>query len=94
MKSSGDLVRLFNLYSANEFHAFNDVRQVREAAQFSPAVVGTLAKLEHHVQQTVARHTALRSCRAVTDGGKGRLDRVRCSKMLPVQRRKIIKCHY
>jgi hypothetical protein len=32
MKSSGDLVRLFDLFSVNEFHAFNDLCQVREAA--------------------------------------------------------------
>jgi hypothetical protein len=32
MKLSGDLVRLFDLFSVNEFHAFNDLRQVREAA--------------------------------------------------------------
>jgi len=32
MKSSGELVRLFDLVSVSEFHAFNDLHQVREAA--------------------------------------------------------------
>ena len=32
MKSSGDLVRLFDLFSVNEFHTLNDFREVREAA--------------------------------------------------------------
>ena len=32
MKSSGDLVRLLDLFSVNEFHTFNDLRQIRETA--------------------------------------------------------------
>lgn len=32
LKSSGDLVRLFDPFSVNELHAFHDLRQVREAA--------------------------------------------------------------
>ena len=32
MKSSGELVWLFDLVSVSEFHAFNDLHQVREAA--------------------------------------------------------------
>ena len=32
MKSSGDLVGLFDLFSINEFHAFNNLCQVFEAA--------------------------------------------------------------
>ncbi len=32
MKSSGDLVGLFDLFSVNKFHAFNDLCQVFEAA--------------------------------------------------------------
>ena len=32
MKSSGDLVLLFDLFSVNELHACNDLRQVCEAA--------------------------------------------------------------
>ena len=31
MKLSGDLVRLFDLFSVNEFHAFDNLCQVREA---------------------------------------------------------------
>ena len=31
-KSSGDLVRLLNLFSVHEFHSLNDFRQVGEAA--------------------------------------------------------------
>ena len=32
MNSSGDLVRLLDLFSVNEFHTFNDLRQIRETA--------------------------------------------------------------
>ena len=32
MKSSGDLVGLFDLFSVNKFHAFNNLCQVFEAA--------------------------------------------------------------
>jgi hypothetical protein len=32
MKSSGDLVCLFDLFSVSELHACDDLRQVRETA--------------------------------------------------------------
>lgn len=32
MKSSGDLIRLFDLFSVDELHAFNDFGKVLEAA--------------------------------------------------------------
>ncbi len=39
MKSSGELVWLFDILSVSEFHAFNDLRQVREAAKFPPVLL-------------------------------------------------------
>jgi len=46
MKSSGDLVGFLDLFSVNKFHAFNDLCEVFEAAQFSPVFLGTFTKFE------------------------------------------------
>lgn len=38
--------------------------------QFSPSFLRTLPQLEHHVQETVARHTAFGAARAMPNRGK------------------------
>ena len=59
---------------------------------FGPASQA-FAELEHHVQHAVTYHTALHAGRAVTDGGKCRLDWMGRAKVLSVHHRKIIKRH-
>ena len=62
--------------AVDEIDALDDFGEVGEAAQPAPAFLGTLSKLEHHVQHAIAAETAFRALCPVTDGGEGTLDRV------------------
>jgi len=57
--SCGDLVGFFGFNSVFERNACDDLCEVVETAQFSPVLFGALLQLEHHVQHTISRETAV-----------------------------------
>ena len=55
-----------------------------KAAQLTPAFLGALAELEHHVEHAVPAEASLGALGPVPDRGEGAFDGVRCPDALPV----------
>ncbi len=59
LESSGDLIGSCYLDSIFEFHSSDDFRQIIEPPLAAPVLLGTQAKLEHHMQHPISAQAAL-----------------------------------
>jgi len=82
---SDDLNPVVELYSQDDF------RQEVVAFETTPALLGSLSKLEDHCQCGVVGETTLRSSRAMTDRGKGALDWVCAPQVFPMLGGKVVE---